>query len=187
MMETVVGVDLLKTPAIEGVKLIQGNITSAETKEKVLAFLKHEKADLVVSDAVPDFIGNKFIDHMQAVNLNRVVLQYCEQALRPGGNLLMKIIMGPNEEQLNNEALMLFESVQRVKPAASRQESAEIYFLCKNYDFSLNETAIKMKQLRQQVSSLENEQDNESNRQIYKEVESAYQTLLQDALNEAHK
>ena len=73
--------------------------------------MKHEKADLVVSDAVPDFIGNKFIDHMNAVNLNRTVLTYCEQALRPGGNLLMKIIMGPNEETLNKEVLMLFESV----------------------------------------------------------------------------
>ena len=54
--------------------------------------LNFEKADLVCSDAVPDFIGDRFLDHMKAVYLNKMIIQFCEKTLKPGGNLLMKII-----------------------------------------------------------------------------------------------
>jgi 23S rRNA U2552 (ribose-2'-O)-methylase RlmE/FtsJ len=50
--------------------------------------------------------------------------------LRPGGNLLMKIIQGPAEKELSELAGFHFKSMQRVKPSASRNESAETYYLC---------------------------------------------------------
>ena len=62
--------------------------------------LDFTKADLVCSDAVPDFVGERFIDHMKAVDLNNMVVDFCEMALRPGGNLLMKIIQGPAEDRI---------------------------------------------------------------------------------------
>ena len=117
-------------------RFVQGDVQKEKIHERISKYLNYEKADIIVSDAVPDFIGNKFIELMKAVELNRMVVSICDQMLRPGGNLLMKIIMGPAEEQLTKEILMQFQSYQRVKPAASRQESAEIYLLCKNYDFS---------------------------------------------------
>jgi 23S rRNA U2552 (ribose-2'-O)-methylase RlmE/FtsJ len=58
------------------------------------------KADLVCSDAVPDFVGTRFVDHMKSVHLNTMMIDFCEKTLKPGGNLLMKIIMGPAEERL---------------------------------------------------------------------------------------
>lgn len=64
------------------------------------------KADLVCSDAVPDFVGTRFVDHMKAVHLNQLIIGFCDKTLRPGGNLLMKIIMGPAEERLNKEILL---------------------------------------------------------------------------------
>jgi len=69
-METVVAVDLLHILPQEGVKMITGNIEHDETHEAVSKALNYEKADLVCSDAVPDFIGDRFIDHMKAVYLN---------------------------------------------------------------------------------------------------------------------
>lgn len=78
------------------------------------------KADLVCSDAVPDFVGTRFVDHMKAVHLNQLMVDFCDKTLKPGGNLLMKIIMGPAEDRLQKEILMQFESVLRVKPSASR-------------------------------------------------------------------
>ena len=54
--------------------------------------LNFEKADLVCSDAVPDFIGDRFVDHMNAVYLNNRIIQFCEKILKPSGTLLMKII-----------------------------------------------------------------------------------------------
>jgi len=62
--------------------------------------LDFKKADLVCSDAVPDFVGTRFTDHMKAVHLNQLIISFCDKTLRTGGNLLMKIIMGPSEDRL---------------------------------------------------------------------------------------
>ena len=91
-METVVAVDLLAMLPQDGVKTIQGDIEKDETQEAVSKALNIEKADLVCSDAVPDFVGDRFLDHMKAVYLNKMIIQFCEKTLKPGGNLLMKII-----------------------------------------------------------------------------------------------
>ena len=44
------------------------------------------------SDAVPDFMGDRFIDHMNAINLNALIVSLCNKNLKEGGTLLMKII-----------------------------------------------------------------------------------------------
>ena len=80
-------------------------------QEKISEKLGYEKADLICSDAVPDFVGDRFIDHMQAVYLNKEVLKFCGSTLREGGVLLMKIIQGPAEERLHKYALDGFEKV----------------------------------------------------------------------------
>lgn len=83
---------------------------------------------------MPDFIGDRFVDHMRAVHLNKEVIDFCEKTLQPGGSLLMKIIRGPAEKELSQYAAERFKTLERVKPAASRQESAETYFLCRGYE-----------------------------------------------------
>lgn len=52
---------------------------------------------MICSDAVPEFVGERFVDHMRAVDLNYLIVSFCEKNLRPGGSLLMKIIQGPAE------------------------------------------------------------------------------------------
>jgi 23S rRNA (uridine2552-2'-O)-methyltransferase len=74
----------------------------------------------VCSDAAPDFVGERFVDHMRAVDLNYLVLGFCEKNLRKGGSLLMKIMQGPAEQTLYDSAKLKFEKLQRVKPSASR-------------------------------------------------------------------
>jgi len=65
-METVVAVDLLKIAPVPGVKMVQGNISEEKVQEKISELLNYKKADVVCSDAVPDFMGDRFIDHMRA-------------------------------------------------------------------------------------------------------------------------
>jgi 23S rRNA U2552 (ribose-2'-O)-methylase RlmE/FtsJ len=35
-------------------------------QEEISKLLDYEKADIICSDAVPDFIGERFVDHMRA-------------------------------------------------------------------------------------------------------------------------
>ena len=52
---------------IEGVHILQGDITTQETVDRILAVFKQEKADLVVSDGAPDVTGFHEIDqYLQA-------------------------------------------------------------------------------------------------------------------------
>ena len=90
--ENVVAVDLLEMAPIHGVKFIQGDINEVKTQEEISKCLDFQKADVICSDAVPDFIGQRFVDHMRSVHLNKEIVNFCYATLRPGGNLLMKII-----------------------------------------------------------------------------------------------
>jgi 23S rRNA (uridine2552-2'-O)-methyltransferase len=93
----------------------------------------------VVSDAVPDFIGDRFVDHIRAATLNKEIIDFCYMVLKPGGNLLMKIIQGPADKELTEYTQMWFKSVQKVKPSASRNDSSETYVLCQGFDQSEEE------------------------------------------------
>lgn len=39
--------------------------------------MNYEKADVVCSDAVPDFIGQRFIDHARSTRLNKEIVDFC--------------------------------------------------------------------------------------------------------------
>lgn len=71
---------------------MQGDIEKEEIQEKLSEMLDFQKADLICSDAVPEFVGERFIDHMRAIELNYLITRFCEKNLRTGGSLLMKII-----------------------------------------------------------------------------------------------
>jgi len=82
------------------VKIVQGDIEKESVQEKISELLDFEKADIICSDAVPDFVGERFIDHVKSIELNYLVTHFCKKNLRPGGSLLMKIIQGPAEQTL---------------------------------------------------------------------------------------
>lgn len=64
--------------------------------------IDYQKADVITSDAVPDFIGDKFIDHLEANTLNMDVIRFCKIGLKVGGNAVMKIIQGPETDEMIN-------------------------------------------------------------------------------------
>ena len=47
-------VDLQPVGPIEGVRMIQGDITSEATAQQIISIFEGEKADLVVCDGAPD-------------------------------------------------------------------------------------------------------------------------------------
>jgi tRNA (cytidine32/guanosine34-2'-O)-methyltransferase len=58
----VVSVDLQEMEKIDGVYILQGDITTEETINNIFKVFKGEKADLVVSDGAPDVTGFHEID-----------------------------------------------------------------------------------------------------------------------------
>lgn len=63
----VVAVDLQEMAPVEGVAIIQGDITTEQTLKAIMEIFKGEKADLVVSDGAPDVTGFHEIDqYLQA-------------------------------------------------------------------------------------------------------------------------
>ena len=58
----VVAVDLQEMAAIDGVAIIQGDITTEETLKAIMDKFKGNKAELVVCDGAPDITGFHEID-----------------------------------------------------------------------------------------------------------------------------
>lgn len=140
------------------------------------------KADLVCSDAAPEFVGERFVDHMRAIDLNYMVMGFCKKNLRKGGSLLMKIIQGPAEQTLFDDAKIKFDKIQRVKPNASRQESKEIYFLGQGYEESKDPVAVN---IRETVKKFENARTQEEADAFLNDFMKEGQTMIQDMISEA--
>ena len=56
---------------------------------------------------------------------------------------------------MHDHTLLHFRKTVRVKPSASRQQSAEIYYLCMDYENSLDPAVIKTKELQKRINRVE--------------------------------
>jgi len=130
----VISVDLLSMNPIIGSIFIKGDITDEKIINEIKQKLGNSGVDLICSDAVPEFIGENSDDHENAVNLNFIIVDSCQNYLAKGGNLLMKSISGGMETKLKVQLKEEFKSVHYIKPQSSRSESKEIYILAKGYE-----------------------------------------------------
>ena len=129
----VVAVDLLKIEPIPGVRVLQGDILEKETHEKILAELKNNKADLVLSDMAPNTSGIASLDHDRSILLMESVLDLLPLLLRHGGSIVIKVFQGKELNALKIKALSFFEDIKVFKPEASRSKSAEVYLVGKGF------------------------------------------------------
>lgn len=129
----VVAVDLAPMAPIEGVKIVEGDFTAAESLARVIEALGTAKADLVMSDVAPNITGSRAVDQPRAMHLAEEALELCQTVLRPGGSFLIKLFQGEGFESFVEDARTQFQKVRLIKPKASRPESREIYLLARNY------------------------------------------------------
>ena len=129
----VIAVDLLAMEAIPGVEILVGDFTAAETLEAVRERLGGAKVDLVMSDMAPNISGNRAMDQPRSIGLAEEALAFAGEALKPGGDLLLKVFQGEGLDALVTQLRGRFGTVKRLKPKASRPESREIYLLARNY------------------------------------------------------
>ena len=140
-----------------------------------------KKVDLVLSDAVPDFIGQNYVDHVNALDLNVSIVRFCGTQLKSGGQCLIKVINGPDLEDTLREFEDLFATVKKIKPAASRSESRETFIYMDGFNQSKTENAVKLRELEAKFKraeknpklkfELENEVFNETQELIRKMAE----------------
>lgn len=90
-------------------------------------------ADVLLSDAAPKLSGVRARDEAQWEALADSVLETVPGLLSPGGALVMKTFMGPWVDAVRSRLRATFRRVQLVRPASSRQGSAECYLIALDY------------------------------------------------------
>lgn len=126
---TVVGVDRQRIDPLEGVETIRGDMTDADTRERVREAVG--EADVVLSDMAPNMSGEYELDHARSVYLARQAFETALEVLAPGGDLVVKVFDGPDLPELREEMEGEFQYVRSTRPAATRDASSEQYLLAR--------------------------------------------------------
>ena len=130
---TVIAMDILPMDPIEGVDFIQGDFHDEQTLQALLSMLAGRQVDLVICDIAPNKSGVDAVDQPRAMLLAELSADFALQALRPGGDLLLKAFQGQGFEDLLRLLRQNFTRVNTRKPQASRARSREHYLLARNY------------------------------------------------------
>ncbi len=130
----VAAVDILPLEPLPGenFRFFQDDLFLPSLPGRILEFFGR-KADVVVSDAAPNTTGIAFTDQARSADLVRVVLSLARRTLSEGGTFLAKIFEGPEADMVFKELQTEFDKVLRIRPAATRKESFELYLLAKGF------------------------------------------------------
>ena len=91
-------------------------------------------ADVVLCDAAPKLTGVRPTDRAREEALLEAVEALLPRILRPRGDLLLKILEGPEAQQVERRIRARFERAKAVRPAATRKGSTERYLLARGYE-----------------------------------------------------
>jgi 23S rRNA (uridine2552-2'-O)-methyltransferase len=130
----IAAVDILPMEPLPGenFRFFQDDLSLPSLPCRILEFFGR-KADVVVSDAAPNTTGIAFTDQARSADLVRVVFSLARRTLKEGGAFLAKIFEGQEADAVFKELQAEFEKVRRIRPAATRKESFELYLLAKGF------------------------------------------------------
>jgi len=129
---SVVGIDYLEMDPVPGAGFLQMDFLDAAAPGRLAEMLGAEP-DIVLSDMAAPTTGHRRTDHIRTMHLCEVAAEFAMEVLRPGGHFLAKTFQGGTENDLLARLKRSFRSVHHVKPPASREESAELYLLAKEF------------------------------------------------------
>jgi len=119
----VIAVDLLEIAPISGVTVLKGDFRDA----KLLEALEGRRADVILSDVLPNLSGIANVDQARAAELTYAALELCQKALKPNGIFVVKAFQGEAFNEVLQRLKHEFVKVAVRKPEASRGESRETY------------------------------------------------------------
>jgi 23S rRNA (uridine2552-2'-O)-methyltransferase len=111
---------------------VQGDLTQPAVAEKVLEALGG-LAEVVLCDAAPKLTGLRATDRAQEERLLDSIGELVPKLLKPGGNLLLKLMDGPEADAAVRRLRPRFEKLKTVRPQASRKGTSERYLLGRGY------------------------------------------------------
>jgi 23S rRNA (uridine2552-2'-O)-methyltransferase len=129
----VIALDVLEMPALPDVEFILGDFSEESVLGRLQEALGSDKVDLVMSDMAPNMMGISDVDHDRSMYLVDLAVDFAAHALRPGGDLLMKVFQGREFQPLVARLRKQIETVKLRKPKASRARSPEVYVLARGY------------------------------------------------------
>lgn len=130
----IIAVDILPIRAISPqVKTIVGDITTSKCQADIRSALAGTRVDAVLHDGAPnvgaEYGKDAYVQNELAVHALRCATQH----LLPGGTFCTKVYRSRDYASLNWVLQQFFDSVQAIKPAASRSQSAEIFLIAQKY------------------------------------------------------
>lgn len=128
----VVGLDLLEMEPVAGAITFQMDFLDIAAPDR----LKQElggPADLVLSDMAANTTGHQQTDHIRIVALAEAALAFAQDVLAPGGGFVCKLFQGGAAKELLDQLRRDFAVVRHAKPAASRQDSSEMYIVATGF------------------------------------------------------
>ena len=128
----VIALDILAMEPLAGVTVIEGDFREDEALRRLKDVLGNREVDLVLSDMAPNISGVAAVDQPRAMYLCELALAFASEALKPGGDFLVKVFQGAGSDAFLQEIRRRFSQVSVKKPAASRAKSREVYVLARN-------------------------------------------------------
>ena len=104
---------------------IQSDFSSKEFS----SYLTNQYFDTILSDASPKTSGNRHIDATNSADLVEIVLKITLKSLKPTGNLVAKILQGPELPCILKYIKQYFVRVKTAKPISSRSSSTETFIV----------------------------------------------------------
>lgn len=109
------------------------DFTLPETHEKIRKLLDGRLINCVISDMAPNATGIRVLDKENIMKLCYSVLRFAIPLSAPNAHCLMKIWDNGDVQKLEETILKFYKKVKRIKPPASRSDSAEIFILAKEF------------------------------------------------------
>lgn len=130
----IIAIDLQEMVPIEGVRMLQADITKKSTLDAVLDYFGGVKADIVVSDGAPDVTGLHDIDEYVQAQLVLAALNVATRMLVPGGTFVAKVFRQRDTDLLYGQLKVFFSDVLVSKPRSSRTSSIEAFVVCRGFN-----------------------------------------------------